>query len=34
VLLELYCLEEEEDGLDPPTLRVQPPYIGGGLVIV
>jgi hypothetical protein len=24
VLLELYCLEEEE-GFDPPTLRVQAP---------
>jgi hypothetical protein len=29
VLLELYCLEEEEEeGFDPLTLRVQAPYIG------
>jgi hypothetical protein len=34
VILELYCLEEEEEGFDPPTLRVQAPYIGRGLVTV
>jgi hypothetical protein len=30
VLLELCCLEEEEEGFDPPTLRVQPPLYRRG----
>jgi hypothetical protein len=30
VLLELYCLEEEEEGFDPPTLRVQAPLYRRG----
>jgi hypothetical protein len=35
VLLELCCLEEEEEVFDPPILRVQPPlYRRGGLVTV
>jgi hypothetical protein len=31
-LLELFGLEEEEDGSDPPRLRSRPLYIGRGLV--
>jgi hypothetical protein len=31
-LLELYCLEVEEEEFDLPSLRVQAPYIGRGLV--
>jgi hypothetical protein len=29
VLLELYCLEEEEEGFNLPTLRVQAPLPEG-----
>jgi hypothetical protein len=32
MLLELFRLEEEEEGSDLPSLRVQTTYIGGGLV--
>jgi hypothetical protein len=30
VLLELYCIEEEEEGFDLPTLRVQAPLYRWG----
>jgi hypothetical protein len=33
-LLELYCLEVEEEVSDLPIIRVRTPYIGRGLVIV